>query len=383
LGLKAEIWRRPRMDRLGPREGEGLEAMLALEDGTLVRGRGFGREGIAEGELVFNTSMTGYVEALTDPSYAGQILMMTYPLIGNYGVAEEDFESDEVQVEGFVVRELCRKPSNWRSQKALAELLMEYGVPGIEGVDTRMLTKRARVYGTMKSALAVFRAGEGPSEVELLRRAREQPHITEMDLVDKVSIKEPKFIEVGGKRELALLDCGAKRSILRQILKRGIDVWLLPFDYPPEKIMELDPDGLFISNGPGDPARVQQAIGTIRELVGRIPIIGICLGHQLLSLAMGAKTFKLKFGHRGANQPVKDFASGRVFISSQNHGFAVDERSLAGTGLEVTQINLNDRTVEGLRHKELPIVCVQYHPEAGPGPHDTHSFFDEAFEMLG
>lgn len=369
----------------GPREDGELEAMLALEDGTLVRGGGFGSEGIAEGELVFNTSMTGYVEALTDPSYAGQILMMTYPLMGNYGVAEEDFESDRVQVEGFVVRELCRRPSNWRSQKALAELLKEQGVPGIEGVDTRMLTKKARVYGTMKSALAVFKPGDGPSEAELLKRAKEQPHITELDLVDKVSIREPKFIEAdgGGRRELALLDCGAKRSILRQILRRGVSVWLLPFDYPPEKIMGLGPDGLFISNGPGDPARVHQTIGTVRKLVGKMPIIGICLGHQLISLAMGARTFKLKFGHRGSNQPVKDFESGRVFISSQNHGFAVEESSLAGTGLEVTQINLNDRTIEGLRHKELPILCVQYHPEAGPGPHDTHFFFDEALEMLG
>lgn len=367
----------------GLRERSELEAMLALEDGTLVRGRGFGSEGIAEGELVFNTSMTGYVEALTDPSYAGQILMMTYPLIGNYGVSEEDFESEKVQVEGFVVRELCRRPSNWRSKKSLAELLEEQGIQGIEGVDTRMLTKRARVYGTMKSALAVFKPGDGPSEAELLKRAKEQPHITEIDLVDKVSIREPKFIDSGGGRELALLDCGVKRSILRQILRRGVSVWLLPFDYPPERIMELDPDGLFISNGPGDPARVHRTIETIRRLVGKMPIIGICLGHQLISLAMGAKTFKLKFGHRGSNQPVKDFETGRVFISSQNHGFAVDEKSLRGTGLEVTQINLNDRTIEGLRHRELPILCVQYHPEAGPGPHDTYFFFDEALRLLG
>ena len=357
-----------------------VRAALAIEDGTLVEGEGFGAESYAEGELVFNTSMTGYVEALTDPSYAGQILMMTYPLIGNYGVCEEDFESDGVKVEGFVVRELCRDPSNWRHTKSLDELLKEYNVPGIEGVDTRALTKKTRVYGAMKAVLAV---GDYDRE-KLLERAVEQPSITEIDLVDKVCVKEPKRIEAEkGKYEIVLVDCGIKLSIVRQLLKRNLNVTLVPYDYPPEKIRELNPDGVFISNGPGDPARVKPTIETIKTLAGDFPMAGICLGNQLVALALGGKTFKLKFGHRGSNQPVKDFETGRVFISSQNHGFAVDEGTLDGTGLEVTQINLNDRTVEGMRHKEIPLITVQYHPEAGPGPHDTYFFFDRFRKMVG
>jgi len=356
-----------------------MKAALALEDGTFIVGKGFGAEKTVEGELVFNTSMTGYVEALTDPSYAGQILMMTYPLIGNYGVCRKDFESDGVKVEGFVVKELCKIPSNWRSEMTVDELLKEYDVPGIEGVDTRALTKKTRIFGTMKAVLAV---GEDLDKERLVKRAKEQPSITEIDLVDKVCVKKPKRIDAGGKYEVILVDCGIKLSIVKQLLKRGINVILVPFDYPAKKIIEHDPDGVFLSNGPGDPARVKPTIETIRELIGKFPIAGICLGHQLAALAMGAKTFKLKFGHRGANQPVKDFETGRVFISSQNHGFAVDEKTLDGTGLEVTQVNLNDMTVEGLRHKELPLITVQYHPEASPGPHDTYFFFDRFLEMI-
>ena len=363
-----------------------VKAALAIEDGTFVEGEGFGAEGYVEGELVFNTSMTGYVEALTDPSYAGQILMMTYPLIGNYGVCEEDFESDGVKVEGFVVRELCREPSNWRCSKNLDDFLKEYDVPGIEGIDTRALTKKTRVYGAMKAVLAVGDYDRG----KMLKRAVEQPSITEVDLVDKVCVEEPKRIEgedigkgIGkGKYEVVLVDCGIKLSIVRQLIKRGLNVTLVPYNYPPKKIKELDPDGIFISNGPGDPARVKPTIETIRALAGKFPMAGICLGNQLVALALGGKTFKLKFGHRGANQPVKDFETGRVFISSQNHGFAVDERSLEGTGLEVTQINLNDRTVEGMRHRDIPLITVQYHPEAGPGPHDTYFFFDRFYRMV-
>ncbi len=354
-----------------------MKAALALEDGTYVEGKAFGAEKDAEGEIIFCTSMTGYVEALTDPSYKGQILMMTYPLIGNYGVCTEDFESDGVHVEAFVVRELCKKPSNWRSEMTLDEFLKQYDVPGIEGVDTRMLTKKIRIYGTMKAALAV---GEIDRE-ELITRAREQPFIGDIDLVDKVCVKEPKRYDAGGKLEVVLVDCGVKMSIVRQLMKRGVNVTLVPYDYPADKIMEMNPHGVFISNGPGDPARVKPTIETIKKLAGKLPMAGICLGHQLISLAMGAKTFKLKFGHHGANQPVKDFETGRVFISSQNHNFAVDEKTLP-KDMEVTQINLNDMTVEGVVHKDVPLVTVQYHPEAGPGPHDTYFFFDRFVEML-
>lgn len=353
-----------------------VKAALALEDGTYVEGRAFGADKNAVGEIVFCTSLTGYVEALTDPSYKGQILMMTYPLIGNYGVCRDDFESDSVKVEGFVVKELCREPSNFRSQATVNYLLRLCGVPGIEGVDTRMLTKKIRVYGSMKAAIGIDVTKE-----ELLEMARTQPSIVDLDLVDKVCVNEPKRIDVEGKYEVVLIDCGVKASIARQLLRRNINLTVVPYDFPADKILEMDPDGVFISNGPGDPARVKCTVKNIKKLMGKIPIAGICLGHQLTALALGAKTFKLKFGHHGSNQPTKDLKNGRVFISSQNHNFAVDEKTLP-KGLEVTQINLNDFTIEGLTHKELPIITVQYHPEAGPGPHDTYFFFDMFIELL-
>ena len=359
-----------------------MKAALVLEDGTVVEGCGFGAEGLAQGELVFNTSMTGYVEALTDPSYAGQILMMTYPLIGNYGVCNEDYESDRIQTKGFVIKHLCRHPSNWRSQKNLDHFLKEFNIPGIEGVDTRMLTLKARVHGTMKATLAVFKSKDMPSKEELIENTKKQPHISEINLVDKVCVKKPKFVGTQGKHHVVIIDCGVKNSIIRQLTVRGVDLHVVPYDFPADKVMDYDPDAVFISNGPGDPARVTQTIQTIKSLVGEVPVAGICLGLQLTSLAMGAKTFKLKFGHRGTNQPVKDFDTGRVFISTQNHGFAVDDNSLKETGLEITQRNLNDGTVEGIQHKDLPLFAVQYHPEAGPGPHDTYFFFDRFMQML-
>ncbi|MGQ9543984.1 MAG: glutamine-hydrolyzing carbamoyl-phosphate synthase small subunit [Candidatus Bathyarchaeia archaeon] len=355
---------------------------MALEDGTVAEGYGFGAEGLAEGELVFNTSMTGYVEALTDPSYAGQILMMTYPLIGNYGVCAEDYESDRVQVRGFVVKYACRRPSNWRSNSSLDEFLLEHGIPAIEGVDTRMLTRKVRIHGTMKAALASFKGKDMPSDEELIEIARRQPQISEIDLVDKVCVDEPRFIDAGGDYDVVLIDCGVKRSIIRQLTVRGVNLYIVPYNLPACKIMEYEPDGVFISNGPGDPVRVTSTIQTIRKLTGEVPIAGICLGLQLIGLALGGKTFKLKFGHRGSNQPVKDLETGRVFISAQNHGFAVDESSLEGTGLQVEQKNLNDMTVEGFKHREMPLIAVQYHPEAGPGPHDTYFFFDRFIKML-
>ena len=347
-----------------------------------MEGLGFGAEGLVLGELVFNTSMTGYVEALTDPSYSGQILMMTYPLIGNYGVCSKDYESDKIQARGFVVKQLCKEPSNWRSEKDLDQFLRESGVSGIEGVDTRMLTLKARNYGTMKAALAVFPDQNMPSKEELIEKAKQQPHISDLDLVDKVCVKQPRFIDAKGKYDAVVVDCGVKRSIIQQLSLRGVNLHVVPYDFPPEKIMDYDPDAVFISNGPGDPARVAPTIQTIKSLVGNVPIAGICLGLQLTSLALGGRTFKLKFGHRGSNQPVKDLSTKRVFISTQNHGFAVDTKSMEKTELELTQINLNDMTVEGIQHKRLPLMAVQYHPEAGPGPHDTYLFFDRFMRML-
>ncbi|MCL7385320.1 MAG: glutamine-hydrolyzing carbamoyl-phosphate synthase small subunit [Thaumarchaeota archaeon] len=357
------------------------KALLVLEDGTILRGEGFGALGEAMGELVFNTSMTGYVEALTDPSYAGQILMMTYPLIGNYGVCDEDYESDGIKVEGFVVRELCETPSNWRSKKSLSEFLEEYGVPGIQGVDTRMLTRKIRIYGTMKSTLIVYEGNDEPNIDEVIEKTKAQPAITELDLVNKVSVSKPTFIEGDNDLNVVLIDCGVKWSIIR-LLKKNANIILVPYNTPAKKILEYDPDGVLISNGPGDPIRVKETINTAKELAGKVVLFGICLGHQIISLALGAKTFKLKFGHRGANQPVKDFESGRVFISTQNHGFAVSKESLKDAGLILTQINLNDYTVEGVKHKELPIKSVQYHPEGGPGPHDTYFFFDDFVKTM-
>jgi len=355
-----------------------MNAFLALEDGTILSGRSFGSDKLAEGELVFNTSMTGYVEALTDPSYKGQILMMTYPLIGNYGVCRDDFESDGVKAQGFVVRELCKKPSNWRSQLSVDELLKEFDISGIEGIDTRYLTRKTRDKGALKAVIGV---GDVDPD-ELIAKAKNQTPITEIDVVEKVCVKEPVKYSTGGKLDVVLVDCGIKESIAKQLAQRGINVILVPYNYPSNKILEMDPDGVFISNGPGDPSRVTATIETIKKLAGQLPMAGICLGHQLMSLAMGAETYKLKFGHRGANQPVKDFESGRIFISSQNHGFAVRQETMPAD-LEVTQINLNDMTVEGMKHKKLKYFSVQYHPEASPGPHDTFFFFDQFIKFIG
>lgn len=354
-----------------------MKAYLALEDGTCIEGSAFGSEKYSEGELVFNTSMTGYVEALTDPSYAGQLLMMTYPLIGNYGVCRDDYESDGIKAEGFVVKELCRRPSNWRSDLSVDDFLRESGVVGIEGVDTRALTRKTRIMGSMKAAIGV---GDVDRE-ELLARAGAQTPINGLDVVDRVCVRKPKILSEDGKYDVVLIDCGIKMSIARRLIRQGVNVTLVPYDYPAKKILSMKPDGVFVSNGPGDPARVLPTIRTIRSISGKLPVCGICLGHQLIGLALGAKTFKLKFGHRGANQPVKDFESGRVFISSQNHGFAVEDRDLP-EGLKVTQINLNDNTVEGMVHEDLNMFSVQYHPEASPGPHDTFFFFDRFIEMM-
>jgi len=351
-----------------------------LEDGTVVEGRGFGSPGVARGEMVFQTGMTGYVEALTDPSYKGQILMLTYPLVGNYGVNPEDYQSEGIKAEALVIRDLCRYPSNHLSEMSLDEFLKKQNIPGIEGVDTRRLTRKARVHGTMKAMLKV---GEDIDEDQLVEEVKEQKGIEERkDLVPSVSIDRVKKFENGGDLELAVIDCGCKSNIVSNVLKEGIDITMFPHDVTADEILSIEPDGVLVSNGPGNPALLNDTIETVRDLIGETVLYGICLGNQIISLAMGAETYKLKFGHRGINHPVKDLETGRVFISTQNHGFAVTENSLKDVGLEVTQINLNDDTIEGVEHKNYPIRAVQYHPEAGPGPHDTFFFFDDLRKSL-
>jgi carbamoyl-phosphate synthase small subunit len=357
-----------------------MHAVLVLEDGTILEGEGFGAEREVYGEAVFNTSMSGYQEALTDPSYKGQILMLTYPLIGNYGINEFDFESEKVQVEGFVVRENCLEPQHPEAKKTIDEFLMEQNVPGIAGVDTRSLTIKLRAHGTMKSMLKT--SSEKIETSELVEKVRKSPHITELDLVNLVTSKETWRHDVGGKLEVIIFDCGMKLGILNSFLDRKVNVTVVPAHASAKEILELDPDGILITNGPGDPLMAGYVINTIADLKEELPIFGICFGNQLVSLALGAKTYKLKFGHRGSNQPVKDLETGRVYITSQNHGFAVDAKSLEGTGLEVSHVNLNDQTVEGVRHKNLPIETVQYHPEANPGPKDSAYLFDEFIKVM-
>jgi carbamoyl-phosphate synthase small subunit len=354
------------------------EAKLALEDGTIFKGEGFGFKTVKTGEVVFTTGMTGYVESLTDPSYKGQILMATYPLQGNYGMFPDWFQSDGIKAEGFIVREENVHPSHALSEKGLSDFLVEYEIPGISGVDTRALTLKIRKYGTMKGALATQEIDDD----ELFVLARDQPEITDLDLVDKVCVDETKILGEDYKYRVAVVDCGIKRNCINAFLKRKIGVILMPYHCDTSQILEYDPDALLISSGPGDPSRVMEAIDTVRKLQEKLPIFGICLGQQLISLAFGARIYKMKFGHRGINQPVKDLYSGKVSITSQNHGFTVEESSIDQTPLRITQINLNDGTVEGVEHVELPIASVQYHPEAGPGPHDTDLTFDKFVDVM-
>ncbi len=357
------------------------KAILVLEDGTTVSGKGFGAVGETYGELVFNTAMTGYVESLTDPSYAGQILMSTYPLVGNYGVCIEDCESDSIKASGFVVKEVCKTPSNWRSQMNLNTFMEKNSIPGIEGVDTRELTKRIREYGTMKCRIVVYEKND-PDISALIKKTISQPGISDCEVVNLVSTKSGKKFYGGNGPKIIVIDCGIKNSIVKQLKEKNANVQLVPFDSTPNEILNADPDAVLVSNGPGDPSILKHTISTVEQLAGKVPLFGICLGHQIISLALGAKTYKLKFGHRGANHPVIDCESGRVFITSQNHGFAVDRDSLERTGLEITMLNPNDWTVEGVSHTELNIHSVQFHPEAGPGPHDTHYFFDNMMTII-
>jgi carbamoyl-phosphate synthase small subunit len=352
-----------------------MQARLLLEDGTLFTGKSFGAEGDSVGEVVFNTGITGYQEVLSDPSYCGQIVTMTYPLIGNYGIARDDFESVRPFIHGFVVRQHEEVPSNWRAEYSLGSLLKEYGIIGISEIDTRMLTRRIRHHGVMKGILTT----SNRSVEELMEQMRGSSLMT--DQVPRVSTKSV-YSSPGSKERVVLVDFGSKSGILRDLTKRGCDVVVVPHDVTADQIRRLAPDGILLSNGPGDPKDVQCAVTMIRELLGEYPIFGICLGHQLFALASGADTEKLKFGHRGGNHPVKDLTTGRCYITSQNHGYTVKEDSIAGTELVVTHINNNDKTIEGLRHAVHPAFSVQYHPEAAPGPFDSSYLFDDFLAMI-
>lgn len=354
-----------------------MKRSLILETGDVFNGTAFGCTHASEGEVVFTTGMTGYQETLSDPSYCGQIVTMTYPLIGNYGINRDDFESIQPAIKGMVVRELAEKPSNFRSDTTLNELFTMKKIPGIEGVDTRKLTRIIREFGSVKGMIT-----ESGTEVNIDEIVAKLKVTTlRTDQVKQVSTKHPYPSPGRGKR-VVLVDFGMKHGILRELTKRNCDVVVVPYNITAEEIMAIYPDGIMLSNGPGNPKDVPEAITMIQKLIGKIPIFGICLGHQLFALASGGDTFKLKFGHRGANHPVTDLETGRTDITSQNHGYAVDPESLTKTRLKVTHVALNDGTVEGLKHLDVPAFTVQYHPEASPGPEDSNHLFDRFMDLM-
>ncbi len=356
------------------------EAILYLEDGTMFHGRTLQETGETAGEAVFNTAMTGYQEVLTDPSYTGQIVVMTYPLIGNYGVNDDDQESEKIHVKGFVVKEFCRRHSNWRAQKSLTDYLNENKILAIEGVDTRAVTRHLRLSGAMKAMIST----EDFDPKSLKKKLADMPSMEGADFVKDVTTAKKYVWKAKGPRlyKIAAIDCGIKFNILRILAELGCEIHVFPATATPKDIMSVKPDGLFISNGPGDPAVVTYTIETVKQMLGKMPIFGICLGNQILGLALGGKTYKLKFGHHGANHPVKDFEGNRIGITSQNHGFCVDIDSLNSDEVEVIHTNLNDKSVEGIRHKKYPAFSIQYHPEAAPGPHDSKYLFKQFTDMI-
>ncbi len=368
-----------------------VPALLALADGRVFKGEACGAPGEGAGEVVFNTSMTGYQEILTDPSYRGQIVCMTYPLIGNYGINPEDVESRRPWVSGFIVKEACAFPSNWRGRTTLDDYMKEHGIVGIQGIDTRALTRHLRDHGAQEGLISTVETDPGA----LVEKARRLPGLIGRDLVSEVTVAEPHGWSEGEwdlKRgyltpptprfKVVAFDSGIKRNILRCLAGLGCGVEVLPAGTPAAAVLERRPDGIFLSNGPGDPEAVPYLIQTVRGLIGKTPVFGICLGNQILGLAFGGSTFKLKFGHHGANHPVRDLVTGRVEITAQNHGFAVDPKSVEKFGLRETHVNLNDGTSEGMSHRELPVFSVQYHPEASPGPHDAHYLFTRFVDLM-
>lgn len=368
-----------------------MQALLVLENGLAFEGENFGAEGEVFGELVFNTSMSGYQEILTDPSYKGQIVVMTSPHIGNYGVNLEDVESSKPFTEGFVVREVSKEVSNWRGTKSLSDYLKENGVPGIEGVDTRKLTEVLRNEGAM-------RAGMSTQEVEaekLLAKVRKSPSMEGRDLAKEVTcrkayewnevlhpLEQATLKKAGSRFRVVVCDFGVKQNILRSLAWGGCKIRVVPAAASAQEILSENPDGVLLSNGPGDPAAVKCGVAAARGLIEKIPLFGICLGHQILGLALGGRTYKLKFGHHGGNHPVMDVRTKKVAITAQNHGFAVDVDSIPDKQVELTHVNLNDQTAEGMKHKKLPVIGVQYHPESSPGPHDARYLFEEFIEMM-
>ncbi|MCD8914574.1 carbamoyl phosphate synthase small subunit [Staphylococcus simulans] len=348
---------------------------LVFEDGSIYEGRKLGSDNLTKGEIVFNTAMTGYQETISDPSYTGQIITFTYPLIGNYGINRDDFESLVPSLSGVVVKEASTHPSNFRKQKTFNDVLVQYDIPGISGVDTRSITRKIREHGVLKAGFT-----DHPEAIPELIDELQHFELSR-DEVPMVSTKSP-YVSTGSDLSVVLVDFGKKQNIVRELNARGCNVTVVPYNTSADTIISMSPDGVMLSNGPGDPEDVPEAVEMIKGILGKIPFFGICLGHQLFALSQGATAFKMKFGHRGANHPVKDLATGKIALTSQNHGYAIDEASVAQTDLEVTHLALNDGTVEGLKHKTLPAFSVQYHPEACPGPTDSNYLFDQFITMM-